>query len=767
MRYLSAILLLALPAASPAAMHLYDFGSEDSAVMEGFTRATAADVYSAEQGFGWDAAEGLKASVKVHSEPVENVGRGSTDPPPIYTNALTEDCLLGEQARTFRVDLPAGDYSIYVLCGTSENLRYQYFDFDVSTGDSQARVCFEGGYQYRERRLRVTGRDEAASITLTPRSRWALNALIVWDLADEVAAEELIAEVESRVFHLPPERLAEWAVDPPPPTPELTDDMLTRTDLRRGFVLYHKPYTECVYPTTNPTVAELRPELRVFATPGEYEPLTFSVKTLEPLTNVRVSATDIGPVKAESIDIRHVRYMKARPNYTTMGRYRIVPDVLERFEALDLPAEESHRFWVTIRVPEDAGPGTYDGALLFSAGEGTDPADRVEVPVRLRVLDIRLLEDPDKIFGIYYRDPIDLWGGAGDDVSREYFLRKSDMEHADMVAHGTRNVVMSAWVREADAEGNFTADWRVLQAKLDMAARHGFTPPYVVSINTGGVYRKYMQESFGGHLRGVKMPPAEFFAEITRMTAFIESERGKNGWPDFLYYPVDEPSQTPESVQFMTELLKAVQAAGVKTYVTADPTYAAFDPMRPYVDVWCTQPFSPDRETVLRDSAERGVQYWCYPNHVNGENDHTPVAGARMTYGFGFWRSGFKVLIPWIYQSSTGDPFNYLDGPYMDFFNRSEDDGTPIPVAMWEAYREGYDDYRYVYTLETLIKAARVAGKTEAADEAAAELRYVWDAIVVQPKYKHDDLWPDAEFDVYRWIIARQILKLQELGIEA
>ena len=47
----------------------------------------------------------------------------------------------------------------------------------------------------------------------------------------------------------------------------------------------------------------------------------------------------------------------------------------------------------------------------------------------------------------------------------------------------------------------------------------------------------------------------------------------------------------------------------------------------------------------------------------------------------------------------------------MDFFNRHEPEGTPIPVAMWEAYREGYDDYRYVYTREQLIAEARRSGK--------------------------------------------------------
>jgi hypothetical protein len=286
-----------------------------------------------------------------------------------------------------------------------------------------------------------------------------------------------------------------------------------------------------------------------------------------------------------------------------------------------------------------------------------------------------------------------------------------------------------------------------------------------MGINTDGVYEKYMGERFGSHLRGVKDPPEAFSRELTAMVRAIEAERKARGWPEFLYYPIDEPSREPVAVRFMVTVLKACKAAGVRTYVTADPTHEQFEPMRPHVDIWCMQPYALDRETVLADTRTRGVEYWCYPNHIARENDHTPAAGARMTYGFGFWRSGYRALIPWIYSWSVGDPYNYLDGAMMDFFNRHEPDGRPVPVALWEAYREGYDDYRYLYTLEQLIAEAKQSGSEAAKTAASAaekELRTVWEAIRVQPKYQYDLSWSPGEFDVYRWMVARQILAVQE-----
>jgi hypothetical protein len=186
--------------------------------------------------------------------------------------------------------------------------------------------------------------------------------------------------------------------------------------------------------------------------------------------------------------------------------------------------------------------------------------------------------------------------------------------------------------------------------------------------------------------------------------------------------------------------------------------------MWPYVDVWCCQPFVFGEEKICRLSREKKIEFWCYPNHISGENDHTPVRGARMTWGFGFWKSGFRTLIPWIYQASSGDPWNYLDSTSMDFFNRSTPEGEPIPVTLWEAYREGIDDGRYVYTLRELIAQNEKRGgrAAELAAEAKKELQFVWDSIEVQEKYKYDGLWSGADFDAYRWLLASKILTLEE-----
>ena len=756
--FVSIALLLGI-GTTQAAPLLYDMGTEKSRVWEGFTPVTTQSVYTETAGYGWQTAEGLKALVRAYTEPVENQGRGTTEHPPIWTNPITEDTHVGDRENAFLVKATPGEVEVYVVCGSSERTRGQYYDFTVSVGGQEQRVQIEAGQYFRSLRFRAKATAEPLAIRFSPRSKFLVNAIMVWSPADSARVEkEIIKPFEEWTYRLPPEEWAKWQELPGPepgPMPPVS-----AADEKRGFLVWSRHYLECIFPNTRPRPEELNPELRLFATPGEYEPATFTVHPLRDLSDAKVTVTALGPIPAARVDVRRVRYMLARPNYRVTYHYQVVPDILERFDRLDLKAGENARFWLTVHVPENTPAGTYTGKAIFECSGG-----KAEVPIRISVLPFQLQEDETKIYGIYYRHPYDEMARATDDVSREYYRRKADLEHRDMVAHGTRNVVLSVPSTAADAEGNFKVDWDLMAAKIELWRKHGFRGPIVTSISCGAVYYKYMKESPGSHLHAVKDPPPEFARELTALVKYIEGERRKRGWPEFLYYPIDEPGTHPASVRFMVTVLKACKEAGVRTYVTADPTHEQFAPMRPYVDVWCTQPFAPDRQTILADMKARNVEYWCYPNHVNGENNHTPVAGARMTYGFGFWRSGFRTLIPWIYSSSTGDPFNYLDGPSMDFFNRSEPDGTPIPVAMWEAYREGYDDYRYIYTLRQLIAQAkrspRPAAK-KAAAEAEKELQFVWDSIRVQAKYKHDDLWTPTEFDVNRWLIAQQILAVRQ-----
>jgi hypothetical protein len=780
--WLPAIVLLSLPAAqAPAADVLrFDMGTDRSELREGFTRVTARSVYDKAAGFGWKSAEGLQEQYRHYDREWQyDESRGRQQPPQIYTNEITCDAIVGRAANSFLIDLPPGDYTAWLLSGLSAGSSREYHDFDVAVdcpgrsqrpgqldGENRSTVKILGPYIFEKRTFQVSPQDGRLSIEFQPRTDWMAAAVIVFPNAQaEHVGRDFLDALEKEIDFLPPDVAAQWHetehVDPRP-LPEFSP-----ADRRRGYALFARHWSEVIYPGTVPRQSELDPRLQAFASLGEYEPVTFTVHPLEDLSGVTVTAGELrsgdAAIPAQSVDVRSVRYMLVRPNYSTYFSYHVAPDVLEHRDRQDVKQGRNQRFWITVKVPDDAAPGVYEGKLTLSAA-GREPA---EVPLSIRVLPVRLRKNPEHIYGMYYRDPLSNLDERNTPQANEYFRRKAELERRDMVEHGMTCHISGISGLDRDADGRWTMDGEETERRIALDRRFGLADqPLVVSFPVGTWYARLVdKQGLGSHLRLVRGDvPQSFYDEVTGMVEAIEKERSRRGWPEFLYYPIDEPATDENPVRFMTGVLKAVKRVpGVRTYVTADPSHEAFEPMWPWVDVWCCQPFVFGVEKIRRLSREKNIEFWCYPNHISGENDHTPVRGVRMTWGFGFWKSGFKTLIPWIYQSSGGDPWNYLDGTSMDFFNRSTPDGEPIPVAMWEAYREGIDDGRYLYTLQQLVAEAKAAGgpAAEKAEAARRELDFVWNAIEVQEKYKYDGLWSGPDFDAYRWLLASKILELE------
>ncbi len=765
---LVSLLCLLSAQTSRAKVFLFDMGAADSELRRGFQRVTAKSVYSKEQGYGWKSAEGLKEQHRHYDREWKmNESRGRKQPPPIYTNEITCDCVFSTQPNTLLVDLEPGRYIVYLLSGRSSGSRREYHQFEVAAGKAKSTVKIPGPYRFEKRILDVEVNGSQLAIDFRPTTDWLLAGAIIFPAAEEQSVRKTVLdELERETYFLPPDVAEKWKetkhVDDRP-LPTFSD-----TARKRGYATFARHYSEVIYPNTVPRQSELNPELKLFASLGEYEPTTLTVRALKDLSGVKLTAGELrsgkSVIPAERIDVRHVRYMLVRPNYSRFFSYHVAPDVLEHVDSIEIAKDHNERFWVTVHVPDTIAPGVYRGKLTISAAG----APSTDVPLAVRVLPIRLRQNPEHIYSMYYRDPLSNVHERNTPRANEYFRHKAECERLDMVAHGMNSHISGVTGLTRDEQGNWTMDGTETETRLALDRKHGLTgKPMVVHIPVGWWYYKLVdKQGLGSHMRLVRPDvPQSFFDEVTKMVKAVELEKKKYNWPEFLYYPIDEPSTQEASVKFMANVLAAIKKVpGVRTYVTADPSHEQFEPMWPHVDVWCCQPFVFGYEKIKRLSKEKNIEFWCYPNHISGENDHTPIRGARMTWGYGFWKSGFKTLVPWIYQSEISDPWNYLDGTAMDFFNRATPDGRPIPVAMWEASREGIDDGRYIYTLQQLVEEGKKRGGPAAAAalEGEKELKFLWDSIEVQEKYKYDDLWNGRDFDARRWLLATQILRLQE-----
>ncbi len=534
------------------------------------------------------------------------------------------------------------------------------------------------------------------------------------------------------------------------PEPELTPEERTL-----GFMLFRRDATEPVWPNTRPRPDERLRGLDAFATPGEYEPVDFAVWPARDLQNFRVRVSPLrsetaGTIPASAVDVRLATYWNIRyPSYQSKDTYRRTPELLERATVHSAPAGECSRWWLRIHVPENARAGVYTGTVtVFDDLSGK----AASIPLRLRVLGFRLRSDPEKRYSAYYYSQ-SLPANASP-AERERLERRALEEFRAMRSYGL-DMIPTVYLRPGPK------GWMELSrpGELDRMRKAGLRGPAPVVMDrvVRALYDSTTPDGMvGAHWNVGKMPPEAFYSRLTETVMRFERERKANGWPEFIYCPVDEVH--PSAREFGVRVYAALKQAGVRTYITKDPRSADADAYAPHVDIWCSQPFALPYETAASGSPV----CWSYPNHIAGEIKDPAVMrrGGRMTYGFGLWRSGYSALIPWHWRWQAGpDPFDYLRGSAVSGCgNRLDDDGSLIPAVYWECFREGMDDARYLYTLQCALlerEGSGDPGLERLIRTGHALLQEVWSSIRVRDRYLDTGFAAPEDFGAWRWRIAR------------
>lgn len=561
--------------------------------------------------------------------------------------------------------------------------------------------------------------------------------------------------------------------------------LLTPEESKTGFMLFTRPITEIVYPNTRPLPDERVAELTAFATPGEFEPLTFAIYPVKPMHGVQVAISALksgaGEIPASAFDVRLLRYYDIRyPSPVSVGTYRRVPELLEKAEQHSFPARECQRYWLTVKVPADTKAGLYRGAITITADGLAKPAT---VPVSLRVLGFKLLKDPKKHFTAYNYDPTmkdksTLAGLLPEISTNETRLRAlAEREYCTMTDYGFDMPPVVYMRYNGDGDYLYLTPTNALNNMKKSGLLNTSRMLVCMETATMNLAGKFItDEKFVADKRSVRkklaessdfMAPDAFFAKMTELVKKFEVQRKAEGLPEFIYNPTDEPH--PFAWEFGSRLCKAVKDADVRTFLTKDPTAPDARHYQPFVDIWISCPYAIPYGDVLKDTQH---VYWSYPNHnagsANPRNTEFLCKGGRMTYGFGFWRSGYEGLAPWIWRWDLGkaSPRDYMDltsegkpagHRYSGCGNKFAPDGSFLPAVYWECFREGYDDERYIYTLQQTIAEHESNPDPEckkAVANAGNLLQEIWDTIDVQRYYLLAGIWPSEDFSIYRWRIA-------------
>jgi len=577
--------------------------------------------------------------------------------------------------------------------------------------------------------------------------------------------------------------------DTPAPVP-------TAEERTKGYLVFSRHYMDLIFPNSVPHRDEVVTKLSVFASPGEYEPVTFAIYALRDLTGVRVMVSDLRSadgtqtIPQDLIDVRRARCtFKRTTHYSGPGEFMYMPTWLSQEETTNIPAQQSAWFWLDVHVPPECESGTYTGWVRVAS----DDEGASVLPLELEVLPVGLTEITDMCIGFY------------DDVVADKFF-PMEKRFADMRAFGMTSV---AYVGDSGIGLSLEGD----QLRVDIA-----------NSGLARVMHAYQAAGFSSPLqwlagqdiwnwcaRQADVDSERFARLYVDIHRAIRKKVQEEDWPEIIIQPEDECASVPEKWRRAIAKLPLLKEAGFRTemnqlfaYPNAANT-AAREQVLPFTDV-INISFSmkkchgrpPWPECAARVAALNKV-LWTY--NIDGAMSWPQPTSYRFYTGF-----FFRTLAPtcqgmyfWMYASVIGDPYTDLDGLHADqMYYYPEDPARGLsggPSLTLVYMREGIDDLRYIQTLERLIASASRSGRPDvrqAAGRAQQRLARIlqsfkftwakewdrphtpercdssWDVSeerdgmkIAGGKFIYRNGWDFADYDRARRAIAQEIIKLQ------
>lgn len=506
-----------------------------------------------------------------------------------------------------------------------------------------------------------------------------------------------------------------------------------------GVAAWWADYGQTNFSEQPPTDEDLARTGAIRTSAGEDEPLIVALWGLEDVGKVTVKVfKPVFPVTIRKVEFAPRKIPGGYFDYTIEGgRIVGIPAYLPEGNQGEVAAGANTAFWITVSVPPDAKPGTYNmkgRAILHAASKGID------LPITVEVLPFELPRA--KIaYGMYFRPSAKTLKNPRDRTPERmrFYWR-------DMARHGMTSATLYNYTRLHDDGGNLNLDKApILQSLKEMIEDGLVTPDVPVMFLDGG---------------GIQLsnPNAQ------KILAAFKEEVSKRGWPEFLYYGPDEPAVNDKSLATFKSMQPVRKHMRIITAISdhAASTYA--DLLDVYVvNVGRTSP------EICKLAADKNVELWNYTCHNRGQSN---APFQRYYAGVYTWALRLRGNFIWAYtENYTREKGQYLPWSPIYCYVVPSDEGV-IPSVAWEARREGVEDYRLLALLEEQIAKRPDSTVAAEARDWLEELRgrvdwyvardmpptlYPWDGPELYPLCPN---FEPAEFSKIRGKVIDTILRL-------
>ncbi len=496
----------------------------------------------------------------------------------------------------------------------------------------------------------------------------------------------------------------------------------------RPVVPFTRTYLTEIFPNSAPQKGEAGGPLKLRMARNEYETAAFGIyangKDLRKVC-VRVQQPD---ELSCLVSVRAAEYSVVQ----TGGRsgpkgYRLYPQRMWPTYLVDIPAQRSHLFWVTIKTLGKATrPGRYKGDVSIML---YDPPRKDIQPVAVLPFEVEVV---DVMLPTMQQAGLDL-GACMAMVPLQDLQTLAEFNHTGMhVWFGGTQPKMKV------VDGKLQIDWYYLDDWMGYAAKklnmthifwfmggdpYGF--PDTVNLERD-LYRALEGDVHRGRrkfLKKTNAAPEKVLPELRPLVVGLIRQLAvhakKAGWPKrLIIHPFDEPAKWVQSHKFKNpyhpiigtgkwikphfkDLCALIREGGKghRNILTggdihhAKPGLVFLDD----IDVFCTNAIHEDTKLGEKVRAS-GTEFWQY----SGCGDQSAAHGGRFVFGWYFAAYGNVGSLIWAYDAmrrfDTSDGRNWGFGWYTPFGTVH----TPFMIGV----REGWDDRRWIALLKKRDPAA-------------------------------------------------------------
>jgi hypothetical protein len=455
--------------------------------------------------------------------------------------------------------------------------------------------------------------------------------------------------------------------------------------------------------------------ITIHAARGEYESAQVCLRTTAAVRQVQVVASDLqgkaGTIPAAAVTWNPVGYVPLAKNTSDTPAAELcckapveVPDPLLPPAPVDVEAGRTQPLWITVHVPREAAAGGYTGKLTvrWEGGEA-------EVPLALTVWPFAIPETQHLSFtnwispealAKYYK--VAVYSDAFFGILGRY-ARACAEHHQNILWIGLGVVGITQ-----QADGTFAYDWGTFDRWVEVVSANGCGRSIEIQQLGGWKDGNWDNSEIVLHGYGVKLPSGEtktLPAEevLPKLLPALEAHLQARGWMGkTLIHIADEPAvhhvasyaKVSDWVHSLAPHLRRIDAIEAPDFTG-------------HLEVWVPKlnhlyNWLPHYEKARDGGAEIWFYTCCHPMGAfpNRFLDF-PLIKTRILQWYN-WRFGLSGYLHWGLNFWDDDPLHSTGNPQLppgDSWIVYPGPDGPLSSIRWEALRDGFEDYEYLWLL--------------------------------------------------------------------